>query len=373
MAEKPQQQTLSVRISETLRNRLERARQMLAEKTDEYVSTSEIAKQLLESSRDDRLDVVAMLDRPTEAMSKIRAKVAEGDRLSKAEWTVVAYFLQIGESAFSTKTLNRISVESTIGLLEAFLAVLRIRRTSKKNSDERYRFHLYAEGKADQGAEVETIAERNLRALRKDGEDMARKIAPGQCLYEALEEEQFPSRERLNESLLPYWPILWRVASRGHFIQQGHPVPLRVVDSDEQENLGGTWGIGIPSVFEGGFVLGFTVGNETDLSLLLSLPESRLVTYPMAPAPMIAEFRAMLERWDVTTKNSLWKGHHFFGYTAEVNGSELQVWFRAQSNGISFGFSLPEWESIRTLFRRAWEMPELQRAWQEGAQAYGEL
>lgn len=346
---------------------------MLADKTGEYVSTSEIAKQLLESSRDDRLDVVAMLDQPSAAISKIRAKVVEGDRLSKAEWIVVAYFAQIGESAFSAKTPNRISVESTIGLLEAFLAVYRTRRASKKNSDERYRFQLYALGKADHETEIETIAERNLRALKKDGEEMARKIAPARCLYEALEEEQFPSREKLNEALLPYWPILWRVAARGHFIQQGHAVPLRIVDREEQEGLGGGWGPGIPSVFEGGFVLSFVVGSESNLSLLLSLPETRLATYSMAPRPMIAEFRAMLERWDVGAKNSLWNGHHFFGYTAELKNSELQVWFRAQSNGISFGFSPSEWESIRTLFRRAWEMPELQRAWQEGAQAYGEL
>jgi len=373
MTEKPQQQTLSVRISDILRNRLERARQMLADKTGEYVSTSEIAKQLLESSRDDRLEVVAMLDQPTTAMAKIRAKVAEGDRLSKAEWTVLAYYAQIGENAFSARTPNRIAVESTIGLLEAFLSLYKIRRTAKKNTDERYRFQLYATGKADQETEVEAIVERNLRALKKEGESMARKIAPARCLYEALEEEQFPSRERMNETLLPYWPILWRVAARGHFIHKEHSVPLKAAARAEQEGLGGAWGPGIPSVFEGGFVLSFAVGSESNLSLLLSLPEPRLATYPMAPAPMIAEFRAMLERWDSQSKNSLWNGHYFFGYTAQLESPGLQVWFRAQSNGVSFGFSQAEWASMRTLFRRAWEMPELQRAWQEGALAYGEL
>jgi hypothetical protein len=43
---KPQQQTLSVRISEALRQQLERAKQLVAAKTGESVSTSEIAKQL---------------------------------------------------------------------------------------------------------------------------------------------------------------------------------------------------------------------------------------------------------------------------------------------------------------------------------------
>jgi len=46
---KPQQEVLSVRISEALRKRLERAKQLVAAKTGEIVSTSEIAKEVLES------------------------------------------------------------------------------------------------------------------------------------------------------------------------------------------------------------------------------------------------------------------------------------------------------------------------------------
>ena len=58
MTEKPQQQTLSMRIDDGLRRRLERARQLTSAKTGEPISTSEIAKQFLESARDDRLEVV---------------------------------------------------------------------------------------------------------------------------------------------------------------------------------------------------------------------------------------------------------------------------------------------------------------------------
>src|SRR2546425_8925204 len=45
IAAKPQQQTLSVRISDTVRMRLERAKHLIASKTGTRVSTSEIAKQ----------------------------------------------------------------------------------------------------------------------------------------------------------------------------------------------------------------------------------------------------------------------------------------------------------------------------------------
>ena len=55
MAETLQQtQTLSLRMSEALRKRLEDIRKLTAVKRGESVSTSEIAKQLLESAREER-------------------------------------------------------------------------------------------------------------------------------------------------------------------------------------------------------------------------------------------------------------------------------------------------------------------------------
>jgi hypothetical protein len=49
-----QTQTLSLRISEVLRKRLEDIRKLTALRKGESVSTSEIAKQLLDSSREER-------------------------------------------------------------------------------------------------------------------------------------------------------------------------------------------------------------------------------------------------------------------------------------------------------------------------------
>jgi hypothetical protein len=64
MAETLQQtQTLSLRISEALRKRLEDIRKLTALRKGESVSTSEIAKQLLESAREDRFEVVELLNR----------------------------------------------------------------------------------------------------------------------------------------------------------------------------------------------------------------------------------------------------------------------------------------------------------------------
>src|SRR6266498_573110 len=107
MTEKPQQQTLSVRIGETLRRRLERTRQ-LASKTGDNVSTSEIAKQLLESARDERLEVADLLADPTDALLRIRRKGEAPLGLSQAEWTVLAHFVQEGVEFYSAKTPNAV-------------------------------------------------------------------------------------------------------------------------------------------------------------------------------------------------------------------------------------------------------------------------
>src|SRR4051794_17382758 len=56
MQRKPQQQTLSIRIPNTLREFLEQYQQVISNGGRESVSISDVAKNLLESAKDDRLD-----------------------------------------------------------------------------------------------------------------------------------------------------------------------------------------------------------------------------------------------------------------------------------------------------------------------------
>jgi hypothetical protein len=140
MAETLQQtQTLSLRISEALRKRLEDIRKLTALRKGESVSTSEIAKQLLESAREGRFEVVELLARPSEALLEIRRKGEGGQMLTRAQWTVMAYFVQQGSEAFSKNPLSR---ETYIGILKAFDAAhqLRARPSSptQSNNDEYY-------------------------------------------------------------------------------------------------------------------------------------------------------------------------------------------------------------------------------------------
>ncbi len=62
----------------------------------ENVSTSEAAKQLLESAREDRLEVAELLADATVALAATRRKAEAGQSLSRAEWIVLAYYVQLG-------------------------------------------------------------------------------------------------------------------------------------------------------------------------------------------------------------------------------------------------------------------------------------
>jgi multidrug efflux pump subunit AcrB len=78
MERKPQQQTLSIRVSDSLREFLERSKQVISAGRGESVSLSDVAKVLLESAREDRLDfrleVADLQKSPTESLCAIRQK-----------------------------------------------------------------------------------------------------------------------------------------------------------------------------------------------------------------------------------------------------------------------------------------------------------
>ncbi len=169
----------------------------------------------------------------------------------------------------------------------------------------------------------------------------------------------------MNQALKPYWPVLWRTAARGHYLVRGYPVRDTARRAAEHP-----WGPAISSVFEGGFVLSFATGGE-DLSVLISLPESRQTMFEISPYPTIAEFRSMLEKWDTSYPNSFWRGRWFFGYTA-METTVPPVWVRWEG-AVTFGFTAQEWASLRKAFGLAWQKPELQRISGELMLEYGEL
>lgn len=373
MSEKPgwpQQPVISIRVSEALRSRLERLKEMLTRRSGESVTTSEVAKQLLESAREDRFEVAELLTNATVALVAARRKGEAGLSLSRAEWIVLAYYVQQG---VESHVGDLISPATMKGILEAFLAAYQERRGKKSSRDADYLSNLprlNEDGKRVFGAEAEgidvpTAVKRLIRAMKSHDLDEVWPQFAARNLYEFLEEESF-GIEAMNQALRPHWPVLWRVAARGHYLVRGYPVrdPSRSAASEHP------WGPAISSVFEGGFVLSFATGGE-DLSVLVSLPEGRQAMYEIAPYPVIAEFRSMLQDWDTSEPNSFWRGRWFFGYTA-METTVPPVWIRCQGS-VSFGFTAEEWASLQEAFRLAWLKPELQRISGELMLEYGEI
>jgi len=367
----PQQPVISIRISEALRSRLERLKEVLSKKSGENVTTSEVAKQLLESARGDRLEVAELLADATVALAAARRKAEAGLSLARAEWIVLAYYVQLG---VENHTGDLISPETMRGILEAFLAAYGVRRGKKSSRDTHYLSNLpildkqckNVFGVEAEGIDVQTAVERLIRRLKASDSEKVWPQFAARNLYEFLEEEAF-GIEAMNHALKPHWSVLWRVAARGHYLVRGYPVR----DASRSAASEHPWGPAISSIFEGGFVLSFATGSERDLSVLVSLPQVRQSMYEIGPYPMITEFRSMLREWDTSEPNSFWRGRWFFGYTARET-TVPPVWIRCQGS-VSFGFTAKEWASLQEAFRRAWEMPELQRISGELMLEYGEI
>lgn len=375
MANKPQQQTLSLRISDVMRQRLERARQLMSSKTGEIVSTSEIAKQLLESAHEERMEVVDLMADPTETLLQIRRKGEAEHVLSRAEWTILAHFVQQGLEAFSSDTPSPVSRESLVAVLDAFLAVYDLRKASSKK-DDYYLGNLPsdcrpAKGKGAEGTEKATpeIVRRRLAEARRRLSEPGAKCAPllaGRNLYILLEEENLGGADGTDRVLRPYWPILWRLAARGYYYVKKEPIREKPKIAEE------IFKAPIPPVTEGGFTLSFERGECNDFALLLSFPGIRPPQYPIGRYPAIAEFRMMLAVLDQETTTTTWNGEYFFALRGRRDG-ETEFSFGARGNGITFTLSEKEWAALRMLFRRAWQMPEVRLSWDELTLEYGEL
>jgi hypothetical protein len=130
MERKAQQQTLSIRISDTLREFLERSKQVISSGRGESVSTSDVAKILLESAKDDRLDfrleVADLQQSATESLVAIRRKWDAQQDLSRAEWIFLGQYIMVACEEISEDPAMP-SPDSFATLLEALLSVRRLR------------------------------------------------------------------------------------------------------------------------------------------------------------------------------------------------------------------------------------------------------
>jgi len=373
-----QQPVISIRISDALRSRLEALKVLMSMKSGEPVSTSEAAKQLLESSKEERIELVSMLTEPTDSLLNIRRKAGAKLLLSRAEWTLIAYYCLQGTERFGDTAQTEISYESLAGILEAFQAVYGLlRKQNKTHLDSFFVAHLppdrQAEAKKPEeigSDDVRRAVTRTIRMLESPTEERQRPTFVGRNLYFLLDELEFPNVEKLNEALRPYWPILWRVCARGHYLL--HMQPLQDPNSSASE-IDAPLNPPLPKFEEGDYRLEFVRSPREGFSVWLSFPGRLSPLYPVEGYPKISEFRTILERLEVRRVLIAWNGRYFLAYTVADEKDAVGVNFRARDNGITFNFRSDDWQSIKKLFRRAWQAPQVRRLWDALALEYGEL
>jgi hypothetical protein len=373
-----QQPVISIRISDALRMRLEALKVLMSMKSGESVSTSEAAKQLLESSKEERLELVNLLSEPTGSLLNIRRKADSKLPLSQAEWTLVAYYCLQGAETFANTAQTEISYDSLTGILEAFQAVYEL--LSKKNKthlDSFFVSHLPSDRQAEAkspheiaGDDVRRAVANTLRMLKNANQDRQRPIFVARNLYFLLDELELPNIEKLNDTLRPYWPILWRVCARGHYFL--HMQPLQDPDSSASD-IDAPLNPPLPKFEEGEYSLELVRSPTDGFSAWLHFPGRLTPRYPVSGYPKISEFRTILERLDTKREMMFWEGRYFLAYTWNSGGDVIGVNFQGRENGITFNFRGDDWQAIRKLFRRAWQAPQVRRLWDASALEYGEL
>jgi len=373
----PQQQVLSIRVTEALRYRLEHLKKVHFLQTGESVSTSEVAKLLLESARDDRLEFVKLAAEPMKSLLNVRRKLEAGLPLSQTEWMLVAYYCQLGAEAFEDNMPNQISGESLAGILEAFLAVYGLHDAKQTPADLRYIVNLPVDEEIGKKKapeigcdDVRRITMKTVQALKNPTPLQRKPLLAARNLFFVIDETEFRSLEKLNEALLPYWPILWRVCARGYYFHNSKPLVEEVPGKDAYEHFVGP---PLPMFEENECSVVLARGRHGDFALCLYFPGKLAPVFPIFQFITICEFRAMMERFEPEQEESYWRGYYFSAYASKTAGSEVVITLRLNESGITFHLDCTAWQTFRDLLRRAWEHPEVRRFWKDMVLRYGEF
>ncbi len=371
MERKAQQQTLSIRISDSLREYLDRVKEVMSSCRPDGVSTSEVAKMLLESAKDDRLDhrleVASLQWNATESLWSIRQKWERQQGLSHAEWLFLARYVLAGCEGL-TEDPERPKSESFAQVLEAFLAVRRLRVDRGVALDRYYVGNLEATNGAslnDRQLDPEMVHSVSVKLIQelRHSEHPSRPVFCGRNLYVALRDEALPGVAAINDALSPNLPTLFRMAVRGHWMVEGKPVRAPRGTRDA------VWRT-FPPLSSADHRLTVLVMSSGDIEILFEL-DGKDVTYPLTHYPRVREFAAMLA-WLEGGRD--WKGREFLGYTDSSDaGCASRFYFRNRRDGISVSLTRQEWQSLRELMEKTLAIPELQPILEELSLVYGEI
>jgi hypothetical protein len=374
----PRHEVISVRLTHDRLALLERYRHVLADQCRRAVSLAEAAFLALEGRAldiDRATSRHELLQTPTASLDRIRRRWASHHRLSAAEWDVLAEYVQIGTDADRQEPPLLWpavpSRESYLALLDVFDAVYQHR--SEHASPHAWQYVGNLDGYAaavrlpDDDADQRHRAVLNQIAHRRDllrlAEPWERPGNIGWCVRTAIRDEGVDS-VRLDHLLASYWPTLWGLAARGHWIRYRQPV--RVVGATEEDVR---YRISLPSAVTGGdLTVSFAPSGGSEFATHIEFGSAGRFSYRIGRYPELVEFRGMLEG----ASDQSWNGRHFCMVVSKDQGptTTRSLWIKQRD--VRVHFSEREWDTLRDLIRQTWQSLDLQRWVQELQQEYGE-
>ncbi|MPY90747.1 MAG: hypothetical protein GEU99_22880 [Luteitalea sp.] len=378
MAKKaPRNEIISIRLNEERLQTLERYQAQLSERLGRHVSIAEVAFLMIEGVADEVERETArheLLRTPTSSLDRIRKQWNAEHTLPRAEWNLLAEYVQIGaEEDRQIPPVQQPAVpsrDSYLALLDAFEAVYQQR--AKKDSRHVWAYFANLDGyrtgarlsdaanEGDQRHEalMSTLALRRERLQVTEGWEYPGHV--GRNLLVAIRDEGVEPK-KLDQVLAPYWPVLWGLAARGHWIRHEHqPVRLaRPYDHDIRQRFI------LPDPFTTDDVTLSFVSAGPELAAQVRL-DRRGVVFLIDSYPKLVEFRAML---DAPVDRS-WHGRHMLAVVPKGEASPTRTLSVERSVGVDL--SATEWAALGDLFRRAWASPDVQRWLDELHQEYGE-
>jgi hypothetical protein len=373
----PRHEVISLRLNEDRLALLERHRAALTAQLGRDVSLAEAAFLVFED-RAPQIDRAAsrheLLQTPTASLERIRKRWASEHALSGAEWDVVADYVLIStEEERQEPPMLQPAVPSRTSygaLLDAFEAVYRLATPGSQNA---WAYFSHLGGletsarlcDADAGQRHKAVlAQIALCRTRLQSDDSwARPGNVGRCLLMAIRDEGIDGVS-LDRTLAPYWPVLWGLAARGHWIRhERQPVrSSRPMDDDLREQ------IRLPDAMAvGEITLSCTGVGRPELAVVIDFGATRGVSVVLSRYPELVEFRAMLDG----VRDRVWNGRHFrTSVAADPKATTFSLTLKASDVRLELHES--EWLALRDLFRDAWQRPELARWLSALAQEYGE-
>jgi len=301
------------------------------------VSISEVAKTLLESAKDDRLDfrleAAELMLEPTQPLCRIRRKWEYKQALSRAEWIPLGHYIQVAcEELSENPALPSPSASAVV--LQSLLAVRSPRADRGIGLDRYYlgNFGLqdgvvFNERQFDPQI-VPQLVEGLIKKL-DEASTTTRPVFADRSLYVALRDEALPELIAVNEVLGPFITPLFRLAARGHWLREHRPVRIPTQFCTD--------GPLIPPQTKGIFCRTTSLDTGGDLRIVVAM-DGRGVKYALRPYPEIQEFAAMLHYLKAERP---WSGAHFHA-CAERPSCEIPA---------RFHFFLPARRSGQVEFR----------------------